>query len=172
MAHFHPLTYTMSHYYLSDYEFDCSEKRIRTLQNNFYYTDYTSDKDAGEHSWSYIAPDTVESVLLEYVCKYNDHINSLSNHQEVVEEPSQTIKPSKSIFTVQVGSFIEITKAEDLKERFNQKGYKAYIDISESNNNKRLYKVCIGKFSDREKAESLSAEIKNTEGIESFVTPR
>jgi hypothetical protein len=156
-------------YYLSYCEFDCSEKRIKVLQKVFYYTDYTSDKDDKEYPWSNIAPDTVESVLFEYVCNYNNRTKPSSNHQEVVEKSSETIKPSKFTFTVQVGSFENITNAEDLKKRFNQKGYKAYIAISESNNKKRLYKVCIGEFSDKEKAKSLSAEIKNTEGLDSFV---
>jgi cell division septation protein DedD len=36
----------------------------------------------------------------------------------------------------------------------------------------RLYKVCIGKFSDRKKAESLCEKIKKTEGFQAFITLR
>ena len=158
-------------YYLSDYEFDCSEKRIRTLKKDIYYTDYTSDMDDREYSWSDIAPDTVESDLFAYVCRYNNHTNSSSNHQEVEEKSLQSIKPSRPTFTIQVGSFRDIIRAEGLIQSLSQKGYKAYISISESNNNS-LYKVFTGEFSDREKAESLCEEIKNTEGLDAFVTSR
>lgn len=159
------------HYYLSYYEFDCGEKKNRVLQTVFYYTDYTSEQDDREHQWSSLAPDTVESALFEYVCK-NNRTNLSSDHQEVGGKSSQPPKPLESIFTIQAGTFRDISRAEDLKDRLIQKGYKAYIAISESKNNGRLYKVCIGEFSDREKAESLSAEIKNTEGLETFVTSK
>ncbi len=158
-------------FYLSDYEFDCDEKRIKVLQKVFYYTDYTSDMDDREHSWSYIAPDTVESVLFKYVCKYNNHTNPSSNKQEVEEKSSNSIKPLGSKLTVQAGAFKDITRAKDLIKSLSQKGHRVYMSISEPMNNS-LYKVFIGEFSDREKAEHLSEVINNTENLDSFVTSR
>jgi hypothetical protein len=158
-------------YYLSYYEFDCDEKRAMVLQTTFYFKGYTSEQDDREHPWSSVAPDTVESALFEYVCKYN-RSNLSSNHQEIDEKSLQPLKPPESTFTVQAGTFRDISRAEDLKNRLVQKAYKAYIAVSESKNNGKLYKVCIGEFSSREEAESLSVEIEKTEGLETFVTSK
>jgi hypothetical protein len=72
-------------------------------------------------------------------------------------------------FSVQVGVFSNVHNAIGLLTMLYEKGYNAYITIFESKNNEKLYKVCVGNFSDRERAESLSKKIKKTEGTKTLV---
>jgi cell division septation protein DedD len=90
---------------------------------------------------------------------------AVENKKETEEKSSQLHKPSKDIFTVQVGAFKEASYAKALATRLYEKGYKVYVTYDEM-----LFKVCIGKFSDREKADSLSEKIKKTEGLQAVVT--
>ena len=76
---------------------------------------------------------------------------------------------SQPLFTIQVGAFNDAYYAKALKTRLNKKGYHAFITISSSKKG-RFYKVLIGKFINRGKAEMLSAKIKRDEGIQTFVT--
>jgi cell division septation protein DedD len=87
------------------------------------------------------------------------------NKKEPEEKCSQLHKPSKDVFTVQVGAFKEASYAKALATRLYEKGYAVYVTYDEM-----LFKVCIGKFSDREKADSLSEKIKKTEGLQTVVT--
>jgi cell division septation protein DedD len=82
----------------------------------------------------------------------------------------QTLKPSKAVFTVQVGAFRDFSRAKSLKTRFQKKAYNAYITSLISIEGDKVYKVCIGNFIERKKAETLSEKIRNSEGIQTFVT--
>lgn len=75
------------------------------------------------------------------------------------------------IFTVQVGSFSNASRAEALREKLKEKGYNSYITISKLKMDKKPYKIFIGKFKSREKAENLRKKIKKIEVPETFVTP-
>lgn len=90
--------------------------------------------------------------------------------KDIKEESPQPSKPSMVLFTVQVGAFSDLSHAKAIKRKLVNKGYNAYITISESKTAGKLYKVCIGKFSDKGKAESLSTKIKKTERLQTFVT--
>ena len=92
--------------------------------------------------------------------------------KETRKKPSGIQKSSETMFTVQVGAFKNTSFAKSLKTMLAKKGYTTYISTSESKKEGTLHKVCIGKFSDRKKAESLSEEIKNTEGIQGFIISR
>jgi cell division septation protein DedD len=81
----------------------------------------------------------------------------------------QPQKPSDVIFTVQVGAFKNTSYAQTLMVWLKEKGYSAYIILSGSKEGGKLYKVCIGKFIEREKAKTLSEKIKNSEGLQTFV---
>lgn len=90
--------------------------------------------------------------------------------KETKEESPQPQKLSEAIFTVQVGAFRNASYAKDLTKWLKEKGYNAYIYISGSKEEEKLYKVCIGKFIEREKAKTLSEKIRNSEGLQTFVT--
>jgi hypothetical protein len=79
-------------------------------------------------------------------------------------------KPSGVIFTVQTGAFRNTSYAKAFETWLKEKGYSAYMTLSESKEGEKLYKVYIGKFTEREEAKTLSEKIKNSEGIQTFVT--
>jgi cell division septation protein DedD len=87
------------------------------------------------------------------------------------EKSLQSQKPSETIFTVQAGAFRNASYAEALTTWLKEKGYHAYITFLGSKKGEKLYKVCIGKFIEKEKAKTLSEKIKNSEGLQTFVTP-
>jgi DedD protein len=94
---------------------------------------------------------------------------------EIKKEPktreSQKLeKPTKIIYTVQVGAFKDAGEADALKARLDKKGYKVYVTRSEAKRDEKLYKVRIGEFSNRKDAEILAIKIKKTEGLQPFVT--
>jgi cell division septation protein DedD len=89
--------------------------------------------------------------------------------KETKEKSIQPQKHSKQIFTVQAGAFRNASHAKTLKTMLTKKGYDAYINTSRSKKGEVLYKVWIGKFSDRKKAETLATKIKTAEGIQTFV---
>jgi len=94
--------------------------------------------------------------------------------KETKEESPQPQKPSEEplavIFTVQVGAFKNASYAETRMAWLKEKGYSAYITFSGSKEGGKLYKVCTGKFAEREKAKTLSEKIRNSEGLQTFVT--
>jgi cell division septation protein DedD len=89
--------------------------------------------------------------------------------EETKEKYLKPQKPSEAIFTVQVGAFSNASYAEALATWLKEKGYHVYTLLG-SKEGKKLYKVCIGKFIEREKAKILSEKIKNSEGLQTFVT--
>jgi cell division septation protein DedD len=82
--------------------------------------------------------------------------------------PPQSFTSSKPVFTVQVGAFENVSYAKSLKTLLKKKGYHASIIPAKKKG--KLYRVCIEKFSDREKAKALCEKIKETEGYQAFVT--
>lgn len=92
--------------------------------------------------------------------------------KETKEKSIQHQKHSKPIFTIQAGAFRNASYAKSLKTLLTEKKYDAYITTSRSKKGGMLYKVWIGEFSDRKKAETLAAKIKNAEGIQTFVALR
>ena len=82
----------------------------------------------------------------------------------------QAAKPSNQVFTVQAGIFQKETNAKNLKKMLHEKGYDASIITSKSKNGLTLFRVCIGQFNDRKKAEDIAKKIKDKESMPTFVT--
>jgi cell division protein FtsN len=72
-------------------------------------------------------------------------------------------------YTVQAGAFKHISEAESLKAKLDEKGYKTYMIQSKTKRHQKLYKVMIGEFVTRKEADALSAKIKKSEGLKTFV---
>jgi hypothetical protein len=89
--------------------------------------------------------------------------------RETKEKSLQPQKPLEPLFTVQVGAFKNASYAESRMAWLKEKGYSAHMTLSGSKGEK-LYKVCIGRFTEREKAKTLSEKIRNSEGLQTFVT--
>lgn len=90
--------------------------------------------------------------------------------KESPQPQTSSEKPSGVIFTVQAGAFRNASYAKAFETRLKEKGYSAYMTLSESKEGEKLYKVYIGKFTEREEAKTLSEKIRNSEGIQTFVT--
>src|SRR4030042_1920512 len=84
------------------------------------------------------------------------------------KETKKTLKTRK--YTVQTGTFKDISDANALKSRLDKKGYKTYIAPTETKTHKKLYKVMGGDFVTRNEAEVLSLKINKGEGLKKFVT--
>ena len=54
--------------YLDYREFNCAERRARSLKTIYYYTDGTNDS-SGEDEWLYVTPDTIQAGIYDYVCR-------------------------------------------------------------------------------------------------------
>jgi cell division protein FtsN len=81
--------------------------------------------------------------------------------------------PSKILYIVQAGVFINFSNADALKARLVKKGYNAYVVFLKPVRNDKLYTICkvwIGEFTNKEKAEKVSMEISKAEGLQTFVT--
>lgn len=119
-------------------------------------------------------------TVLKHIAECNKELGKNSDKKKLEKQAKGTQvinneflqhqKPFHRIFTVQVGAFRNGLNAITLEKRLNEKGYNAYIYILESKNEKKLYKVRAGAFSERKKAETLSEIIKKNEGIQTFVT--
>lgn len=88
--------------------------------------------------------------------------------------PGMKQKPAPErpvLYTVQIGAFKGQAEAEQVKEKFDKKGFKTYITVAKSSAGK-VYKVRTGEFAERKDAEVLSLKLKKTEGLTAFVTFR
>jgi hypothetical protein len=100
----------------------------------------------------------------------------IGEKQEVKEDVvglQQQNDPSGTVYTVQVGAFKDYHRADLLKTRLIKKGYDAHMSFTGSQSDISIFKLCkvwIGKFTHREKAERVSAEIGEAEGLQAFVT--
>jgi cell division septation protein DedD len=139
---------------------------------NFFSWENSTDKNLEMKSSEVIVPaGTSDERFQSQASVLPEKVSSQSKTAEIQKEIS--LRPSissKAVFTVQVGAFEDASYAEGLKKELNKKGYKVYITTLELKGNEKLYKVCIGRFSSREKAEVLSTKIKKKEGLQTFVT--
>src|SRR4030065_1322471 len=100
--------------------------------------------------------------------KTTQQTKQLQPLQKTVQNRQPT-KLSKPVFTVQAGIFQNQTNAKNLKKMLHEKGYDASILTSKSKNGGTLFRVCIGQFKDRKKAEYIAKEIKDKESMQAFV---
>ncbi len=88
-----------------------------------------------------------------------------------VVKPKGTIQKFSTSFTVQVGAFSTLQRAEELKTFFEGKGYSSNIFTMVSNG-KKLHKVWVGEFQNQDDAKRFGAEIKKKFSLESIVVAR
>jgi len=95
-------------------------------------------------------------------------LNEKTNGKKETKEKSiQPQQPSKPIFTVQAGAFRNSSSAKSLRTMLTKKGYDASITTSKLKK-EILYRVWIGKFSERKEAETIAKKIRKEEGIQTF----
>ncbi len=97
--------------------------------------------------------------------------------RETLEDSAAIVKPKSTVqkfstgFTVQVGAFSTLQRAEELKSFFEGKGYASNI-FTMVTNGKKLHKVWVGEFQTQEDARRFSGEIKKKFGLDSMVVAR
>jgi cell division septation protein DedD len=74
------------------------------------------------------------------------------------------------IFTVQVGAFARDKEAKEMRAKFRNKGYPAYILEASSAENKPVYRVRIGRYNNKGDAVRMALKLKRHEGATTFVT--
>lgn len=154
------------------YDFVCNKanrqkEKLNTNEKN--EEQLTVEKPAREYE-AEKPVDSTKKVPLQDAATPEEAGSKSATVEDKKETSLQSQKPSETIFTVQVGSFKNHSYVEALIARLKEKGYTAYITLSGSKEEEQLYKVCIGKFTEREKAKTLSEKIKNSEGLQTFVT--
>jgi cell division protein FtsN len=88
-----------------------------------------------------------------------------------VVKPKGTVQKFTTNFTIQVGAFSTLPRAEELKNLFEGKGYSSNIFTMVSNG-KKLHKVWVGEFQSQEEAKRFAGEIKKKFSLESIVVAR
>ncbi len=76
--------------------------------------------------------------------------------------------PEKRLYTVQAGAFRNQRDADSLMLKLKKKGYAAYVRKDTGSKGITLFKVRIGEFTDKKKAETLARELKKTQGLNAF----
>ncbi len=94
-----------------------------------------------------------------------------SNEGAAVVKSKSSVPKFSTSFTVQVGAFSSLQKAEELKSSFETKGYASNI-FTMVTNGKKLHKVWVGEFQSQEDARRFSDEIKKKFGLQSIVVAR
>lgn len=88
-----------------------------------------------------------------------------------VVKPKGTVQKFSTSFTIQVGAFSTLSRAEELKNFFEGNGYSSNIFTMVSNG-KKLHKVWVGEFQNQEEAKRFALEIKRKFSLESIVVAR
>jgi len=82
------------------------------------------------------------------------------------EKATQFLNRESGPYTIQIGSFVDLNRAERVTEDLSSKGYEAYVarilDVSV------IYRVRIGNFKDKKEAESAGQSLKKNTGIENY----
>jgi hypothetical protein len=168
-------------YNISLNEYNCMDMKYKILRSTTYDSDGNTIRDFSptESGRRYTVPESISKELSDYICKKASYPKKAifrgkiaEGKKETESKSPQSRETSDAIFTVQVGVFSNASYAEAFAKRLNEKGYRVYITFSISQKGEGLHKVHIGTFSDRKKAENLSARIKKTEGLQAFVTLR
>ena len=90
-----------------------------------------------------------------------------------VEEPKVRPAPEEKLptgrYTVNVGSFREMARADRLRKELEEKGYKAFVAKAAIPQKGTWYRVSVGRFPSRVEAEAFSQALKEKDGLRSFV---
>ena len=91
--------------------------------------------------------------------------------------PSLPVNQVKSVaagggrFTVQVSSFRDMNYAETLASKLEQKGYPAFVKPIQLPNGQIWYRVNIGRYPDRDSAQSFANRVQMKEAFKTMVIP-
>ena len=102
-----------------------------------------------------------------------EHVQALTDFGKAIKESvSSSGKISQKLYTVQVGAFRNLPRAKALQDRLDKNGYEVSITSVTAENGETFHKVRTGEFSERERAEALSREIRTLMGLDVFITTK
>ncbi len=88
------------------------------------------------------------------------------------DEPEQKdIEDDPAHYSLQVGAFPDASSAQSLVERLSQKGYAVRIVSAEVAGKGTWYRVRVGDFKARDKAEQKCSQLSDNEGLFALVVP-
>jgi len=137
--------YKLYQYYYSIGLYKTADQKMAQLKQDYPYSAYAVDQTSAPKEETPEKPDVVKS--------------------------KSTVQKFATSFTVQVGAFSTLQRAEELKSFFEGKGYSSNI-FTMVTNGKKLHKVWVGEFQNQDDARRFSAEIKKKFSLESIVVAR
>ena len=137
--------YKLYQYYYSIGLYKTADQKMAQLKQDYPYSAYAVDQPAASKTTQTESADVVKS--------------------------KSTVEKFSTSFTVQVGAFSTLQRAEELKNFFEGKGYSSNI-FTMVTNGKKLHKVWVGEFQNQEDARRFSVEIKKKFSLESIVVAR
>lgn len=88
----------------------------------------------------------------------------------VHEKSAIRIKSSENAkYALQIGSYQQMSEANSIVEKWQNKGYPAYLMIADIPDRGRWYRVRLGGFATRDEAKWYKKEIEAEEGVETVV---
>jgi hypothetical protein len=162
------------------YEYNCAGMQYRILHTTKYnsHGNVMSRSSPNQPEWMNIIPESINGELRSFVCKkagFQQKQQTVNKEDKKVADANQSLEEEikkLDIITIQVGAFRNFSNAETLAKSLHEKGYRAYIVYPGSDEKDALYKVCIGQFSNKKEAKTLSKKIKKAEVLETFITAR
>jgi len=149
-------------------------KSIQALADNKKLTSARNQFNVSDLSKESVLPENYTDAITDRIASPHDEAvlegGQTEPREKAIKKTNQSREPLVVIYTVQVGAFTDISHARSLKNRLDRKEFHSYISHPKSNNEGGLYKVWLGKFTNRKKAESISEKITKAESIETFVT--
>jgi cell division septation protein DedD len=97
------------------------------------------------------------------VAPHEGRASGALNKQDQSHQPSSSpqCKPlSEGLYVVQAGAFKNIAYAQNLRKNLEDKGYESYITVSGFDEQKRIFRVLVGRFADMKQAQLFSEEMK------------
>jgi hypothetical protein len=137
--------YKLYQYYYSIGLYKTADQKMAQLKQDYPYSAYAVDQSSAPKEASTESADVVK--------------------------PKSTVQKFSTSFTVQVGAFSTLPRAEELKNFFEGKGYSSNI-FTMVTNGKKLHKVWVGEFQNQDDAKRFGAEIKKKFSLESIVVAR
>ncbi|MBI5875134.1 MAG: fimbria/pilus outer membrane usher protein [Deltaproteobacteria bacterium] len=114
---------------------------------------------------AFIYKDTLYRV---FVGRYADKKDVLAAAREIrIKENKGAYASSivfKEIYSAQIGAFREKTNADEMTDKYRNKGYDVFIYTN------KFHQVMIGRFAEESEASAMAAEIRDKEKIDAFAT--
>ncbi len=137
--------YKLYQYYYSIGLYKTADQKMAQLKQDYPYSAYAVDQSTTSKTTTTESADSIK--------------------------PKSTVQKFSTSFTVQVGAFSTLQRAEELKSFFERKGYSSNIFTMVSNGRK-LHKVWVGEFQNQDEARRFGAEVKKKFSLESIVVAR